>query len=106
MEIPDKSGPNAHAPLEKIMLHFRSTVLLFLLGFLAIFDISTATRLAAADSQAEAVSTFAAANLVIGQSDFTSNQCDRGGAPATNNFSSPEGTLIMVGKKKRGRQRQ
>ncbi len=81
------------------MLHFRSTVLLFLLGFLAIFDISTATRLAAADSQAEAVSTFAAANLVIGQPDFTSNQCDRGGAPAANNFCSPEGTLIMVGKK-------
>lgn len=81
------------------MLNTRSTIPLLLLGSLALFTVSTATRLAAEDSQAEALTNFAAANLVIGQPDFTSNECDQGGNPSASDFCAPEGTLIMVGKK-------
>jgi hypothetical protein len=81
------------------MTHIRWTVLLLLLGFLGIFAISAPLQLAAEDSEGQAISTFVAANLVIGQPDFTSNQCDQGGAVSASDFCSSEGTLIMAGKK-------
>jgi len=87
------------ASMEKNMSNLRFKNFLFVLGFSALI-FSTATYSAAEDSQPQALANFAAANRVIGQPDFTSNQCDQGGSPAANNFCDQEGTMIQVGKKK------
>ena len=88
------------ASMEKNMSNLRFKNFLFVLGFSALIIFSTATYSAAEDSQPQALANFAAANRVIGQPDFTSNQCDQGGSPAANNFCAQEGTMIQVGKKK------
>jgi len=85
--------------MEKNMSNLRFKNFLFVLGFSALIIFSTATYSAAEDSQPQALANFAAANRVIGQPDFTSNQCDQGGSPAANDFCDQEGTIILVGKK-------
>jgi hypothetical protein len=45
------------------------------------------------------LSNFAAANVVIGQKDFSSNQCNQGGNPAADNLCAPEGAPAVAGGK-------
>ena len=81
------------------MFHSRSMFLLLVPGILGILTVSSARQLAAADVKPESLTTFAAADLVIGQPDFSSNNCHQGDGLSASDFCDQEGALILVGKK-------